>query len=101
MQQYQAQLPRQPDQPPPLPDAGHIVEQLRSIGGALAVIAGLIGALAVHVIFVGTFLPQIVAQSSLDTTTATAISDILGFALFYGLAGLAGRSVVARGRRWR
>ena len=97
MQQY----PDRPAQPLPAPDTELIVGQLRAVVGALSIIAGLIGALAVHIIFVGDFLPSIPTQNSIDPEAAAAISDLLGFALFYALAAMAGRPLVAhsRGRR--
>jgi hypothetical protein len=101
MQQYPARYPDPPAQPPSAPDTELIVGQLRAVVGALTIIAGLIGALAVHIIFVGDFLPSIATQNSIDPQAAAAISDLLGFALFYALAAMAGRPLVAHGRARR
>jgi hypothetical protein len=100
VQRYQSQFPAPPGEPPPSAETELIVEQLRSAGGALAVIAGLVGAIAVHVIFVGYFLPSLVSPNSVQLATAGG-SDLIGFAVFFGLAGLAGRSLVRGGGRRR
>ena len=104
MYQHQAQPPSRSDQPPETTDTDRMLDELHWVAGALTVIAGLIGAIAVHLIFVGTFLPQLVAQGNPDGVTTNvliAVSDVLGFALFFALAGLAGRPVFAHGRRRR
>ncbi|MGO8685687.1 MAG: hypothetical protein ACLQT7_00685 [Candidatus Dormibacteria bacterium] len=95
--QYPAPIPGPPVTPTDPVGADLIVEHLRSVVGALAVIAGLIGALAVHVIFAGTFL-ALLAPSGADTTQLIAVSDLLGFAFFFALASVAGRPIVGRGR---
>jgi hypothetical protein len=58
----------------------------------------------VQVIFVTPVLPQVISQSDLTSTSITAIgagSDLLGFALFYALAGMAGHLPSGGGRRRR
>jgi hypothetical protein len=102
MYQHQGQPLSRPDQLPQTTDTDRMLDELHWVAGALTVIAGLLGAIAVHLIFVGTFLPQIVAQNDLDgasTRSLIAVSDLLGFAAFFALAGLAGRPVFSHGRR--
>jgi hypothetical protein len=58
----------------------------------------------VQVIFVTPVLPQVISQSDLTSTSITAIgagSDLLGFAAFYALAGMAGHAPSGGGRRRR
>lgn len=66
-----------------------VIEQLRRVRWALAVIAGLTGALAVHLAFVLTWLPRLAGSARLtgDATDAlAALAASLGFALFFLLA---------------
>lgn len=63
-----------------------IAAALRRAQWSIAVVAGLAGAIAVHLIFVGTFLPDIVASRQLDSGGAKALialSDALGAAIFF------------------
>jgi hypothetical protein len=66
-----------------------LVHELRCLRWALAVIAGLAGALAVHLIFVQDFLPGLVSESTVSPSEyrwLIALSDVLGAALFLVLA---------------
>ncbi|MGA8016184.1 MAG: hypothetical protein WCB85_09740 [Candidatus Dormiibacterota bacterium] len=82
-------------------DTKLLVEQMARVGNALAILVGLVGAIAVHLIFVGTFLPQIMSQDNIspdNSNVLTALSDILGFAFFWMLA-LVAVGGVRRARR--
>jgi len=66
-----------------------LVREIRRLRWALAVIAGLVGAIAVHLIFVQTFLPGIVQGSGGNAQLLkglTALSDATGALLFLTLA---------------
>jgi hypothetical protein len=66
-----------------------LIRELRWLRWALAVIAGLVGALAVHLIFVQTFLPDLLGQASANVTAqkgAIALADSLGGLVFLILA---------------
>jgi hypothetical protein len=70
-------------------DTEALIKELRWLRWALAVIAGLVGALAVHLIFVQTFLPDLLGQGSFDVSTqkgAIALADSLGGLVFLILA---------------
>ena len=66
-----------------------LIAELRRLRWALAVIAGLVGAIAVHLIFVQTFLPDLLGRGSIDVTmqkAAIALADSLGGLVFLILA---------------
>ncbi|MGA9113417.1 MAG: hypothetical protein WB802_06410 [Candidatus Dormiibacterota bacterium] len=108
MQRYRAQEPVQAgesfDHSDDPSHTDRVVGMVASVEGVLLIIAGLLGAIAVQLIFVAPVLPQVISQSDLTSTSITAIgagSDILGFAAFYALAGIAGSASPGRGRRHR
>jgi len=71
-------------------DRDALVSELRHLRWALAVIAGLVGALAVHVIFCQTFLPDLIQGNGTSNTALlkglTALSDSVGALCFLVLA---------------
>ena len=98
------QQPLAPPPPPFLPspkpelDLTPLLNLVAAVGGVLAVLVGLVGAITVNLIFADTILPQLVAQnstSSSDSTTIAVVADIVGFIVF----GLAASATVSRARR--
>ncbi len=91
--------------PPPTPPSGFlpgtddtrvVLQQLARLGSVMAILVGLVGAIAVQVIFVGTFLPQIMSQENISSDNSdalTALADVLGFAVFWMFALMAGRGM--------
>jgi hypothetical protein len=66
-----------------------LVQELRRLRWALALIAGLTGALAVHLIFCQTFLPGLVEGSGSNPSLVkglTALSDATGAVFFMVVA---------------
>ncbi|HXZ98931.1 MAG TPA: hypothetical protein VEK76_01150 [Candidatus Binatia bacterium] len=81
-----------------------VTDALCWIGDVLCLIAGLAGAIAVHLIFVGHFLPQLMSQTNTPAENAPAligVSDAVGFVVFLILAEATGSRFrrEARGRR--
>lgn len=104
MERYRAQAPVQAGKSLDYSDTDRAVAMVASLEGVLLIIAGLLGAIAVQLIFVAPVLPQVISQSDLTSTSITAIgagSDILGFAAFYALAGIAASAGPGRRRRRR
>jgi hypothetical protein len=104
MQRYRAEPPVQAGEPFDTPDTDRVVAMVASVEDVLLIIAGLLGAIAVQLIFVGPLLPQVIWQSDLGTPTQGVVGagcDLLGFALFYALAGMAGIARSGRARRRR
>lgn len=78
-----------PDRTPDHEGGERIAEQLRRLRWALAIIAGLAGAIAVQLTFVAMWLPRLVIATRITGDSAdalAALADVGGFVLFFLLA---------------